>query len=124
MNIKCFIDAFFAITTHSFNLQPKIGQKIEFLFFSRQIRRRPCCTYFVREHRGAVEAYVTFKCSLPFKLTGQKQKDGLWNAFLINATHVNTPITVSIRYGRQLVQGQKLELLKLHKSPVSAFFTK
>ena len=46
--------------------------------------------------RVAVEATRATKCNYPFKVTGQKEKDGLWNAFMTNATDYHPPIVAFI----------------------------
>ena len=61
---------------------------------------------------------------LSFQGYWSKEKDGLQTVFLTYATHNHPPMTASIYYGRQLVEAQKLELLRLHKSQVWAFFKK
>ena len=58
---------------------------------------------------------------LSFQAYWSEEKDGMWTEFLTNSTHNHPLMTASIYYRRQLVEAQKLELLRLHKSPVWAF---
>ena len=53
-----------------------------------------------------------------------EEKEGTWTDFLTNATHNHPPMTASMYYRRQLVEAQKLKLLRMHKSPAWALSTK
>ena len=52
-------------------------------------------------------------------MTGRKQINGQWKASLTNAVHNHPPISASIAQGRQLVETQKTEVVRLHESLVA-----
>ena len=69
--------------------------------------------------RATSEATITIKCNCPFKVTCLKLINGLWKASLTNAVHNHPPISASIAQGRQLVETQKTEVVRLHESLVA-----
>ena len=63
----------------------------------------------------------TIKCNCPFKLTGRKQKNGLWKAMFTNKIHNHPPMTnndtciSNIPQERQMaLETKKIEILRLY----------